>query len=238
MRTLTHSVLPTRRSWFRPRRRPARLVRAAAFVAAPVLVGIGAGMALPAPVPAEVAPPAPAPERPVSSRRRWARRLARAIAELALTLAALAGVAGVGVTVLAARAEIRPLVVRSGSMAPTVPAGSMVLVQRVDAADLRAGDVVAVGRPDGTRVMHRILTVALDSDGVTASLTLKGDANEDPDPQAVPVVEAEKLIWHVPWVGRSAAWLATAPGGFALGCLVTGLLTLVVRGRRRSGPED
>jgi signal peptidase I len=211
------------------RRRLARQVRAAALLAAPVLAGIGAGVALPAPVPAEAVP------RAAPARRRRSGRVGHLLAEVALTLAALVGLFGVAVTATAARADIRPLVVRSGSMAPTVPAGSMVLVQRVSAEALRPGDVVAVDRPDGARVMHRI--VAIYRSGPMPALTLKGDANDDPDPKPVPVIEADRLRWHVPQLGRAAAWLATAPGGFALGCLVTGLTLATLRRRRPVSPE-
>jgi len=177
--------------------------------------------------------PAPLGRPPVAGRRvgRAARRAARALGEVALTLAALAGLGAMAVTVAAVRAEVRPLVVRTGSMAPTVPAGSMVLVRRVNAAELRPGEVVAARRADGTTVLHRI--VAIDRDGPTAMLTLRGDANQDVDPQPVAVVAADRLVWQVPAAGRAAAWLATAPGGFALGCLVTALSALVLRRRPR-----
>ena len=213
-RTLTGTS--PRRSWLGPRRRLARPVRAAAVAAAPVVAGAGAGMAL----------PAPAPTAPGRSRTG---RLGQAVAEVVLTLAALAGLAGLAATALAARADLRPLVVRSGSMAPTVPTGSMVLVQRVPAADLRVGDVVAVDRPDGGRVMHRIVAITPTDHGAMASLTLKGDANDEADPQPVAVIEADRLAWHLPWAGRAASWLATAPGGFALGCLLTGLAAVILR---------
>ncbi|HVM03404.1 MAG TPA: signal peptidase I, partial [Acidimicrobiales bacterium] len=122
------------------------------------------------------------------------------------------------------------LIVRSGSMEPTIPTGSMVLVQRVPAADVAVGDVVAVQRPDGTRVTHRV--VDLDRHGGAAELILKGDANEDRDPEPVTVREADRLVSQVPAVGRAAAWLATAPGGFALGCVVTAVAMVALRHRR------
>ena len=147
-------------------------------------------------------------------------------------MAAVLGLAMAGVTVVAARTGVRPLVVRSGSMEPTIPTGSMVLVQRVAAAEIAVGDVVAVERPDHTRVTHRV--VGLERRGETAELTLKGDANEDADPAPVSVVEADRLIRQVPEVGRFAAWLATAPGGFVIGCLLTAVTMLALRRR----PDD
>jgi signal peptidase I len=114
-------------------------------------------------------------------------------------------------------------------MEPTIAAGSMVLVQRVDAGDIEVGDIVAVERTDHTRVTHRVL--ATRPQGRAVELTLKGDANEDPDPAPVTVVGAERLVWHSPVVGRAVAWLATAPGGFVMGCILTALTLQVLRRR-------
>lgn len=181
----------------------------------------GRASALPAVVPAA---------RPGS--RGTGRRAVALLGEIALTVAAVLGLAMASVTVVAARAGMRPLVVRSGSMEPTIRSGSMVLVQRVAAGEIAVGDVVAVERPDHTRVTHRV--VDLERRGETAELTLKGDANEDVDPAPVNVVEADRLIGQVPEVGRFAAWLATAPGGFVLGCLVSAVTMLALRRR----PDD
>lgn len=148
-------------------------------------------------------------------------RVRRVVGEVALTLGALVGVAVFVLTLTAARSGFRPLVVRSGSMEPTIATGSMVLVQRIAAADINVGDVVAVERPDRTRVTHRV--ISLEHHGDRADLTLKGDANEDPDPVPVTVAYAERLAWQAPMVGQTMAWLATAQGGFAMGCLATAM---------------
>lgn len=154
--------------------------------------------------------------------------------EVLLTLGALLGVAVTGVTVAAARTGMRPLVVRSGSMEPTIPTGSMVLVERVRVQDIRVGDIVAVERPDHTRVTHRV--VGIEQRGATAELTLKGDANEDPDATPVTVRRAERLVRHIPEVGRVAGELATPRGGFAIGCVITAVAMTVLRRRRAAPP--
>jgi signal peptidase len=91
------------------------------------------------------------------------------------------------------------------------------------------GDVVSVVRPDGIRVRHRVLTAQMSASYVT--LTLKGDANQDPDAEPVVVREAQELVWAVPSVGRAAAFLASAQGGFALGCLITAIAMTTMRRR-------
>jgi signal peptidase I len=155
--------------------------------------------------------------------RRWVDHL--------LTVLALVGVLVAGLTVFAARSGLQPLVVRSGSMEPTIASGAMVLVRQVPASSLAVGDVVAVERPDHTRVTHRI--VAITSHGRTAELTLKGDANEDPDPQPVTVAHAGLLVRDIPLLGRLGGFVASAKGGFVLGWPIA-MVTLVVLRRRPS----
>ncbi|MGQ0521234.1 MAG: signal peptidase I [Actinomycetota bacterium] len=173
--------------------------------------------------------PPPAADRPAPRRR--SRSL---VVEVALTLGALLGVVVTGVTVLAVQTGLRPLVVRSGSMEPTIATGSMVLVRRIDAADIRPGQVVAVERPDRTRVTHRV--VSLEHHGETVELTMKGDANEDPDAAPVTVRHADLLVHQVPELGRMAGELATPRGGFLIGCLVTAVAMKVLRRRPRPVP--
>lgn len=163
------------------------------------------------------------------------RRLRRVIAfvgQVALTLGAIGGMAVAGVTVTAARTGMQPLVVRSGSMEPTIGTGSMILVKRIDASAIKVGDILAVERPDHTRVTHRV--VGVEHRGATAELTMKGDANEDADPVPVTVDHAYQLVWQVPVVGRTLAWLATAPGGFLMGCIATAFVRRATGRRPRS----
>lgn len=154
---------------------------------------------------------------------RWADRL--------LTLAALLGLLVLAATVTASAMGLRPLVVRSGSMEPRIATGSMVLVRDVPATQLRVGDVVAVDLPGDVRVIHRVVAVEAADAGLT-SLRLKGDANDDPDPAPVLVRRAGLLVGSAPGVGRAAAWLATAQGGFTMGLLVAGGVLVAVRRRR------
>jgi signal peptidase I len=144
-----------------------------------------------------------------------------------LTLLALVGIAMTAITVLAAHTGLRPLVVKSGSMEPTIHTGAMVLVREIPAAEIRVGDVLAVERPDHTRVTHRVVSV--EHNGFIASLVLKGDANQDPDPEPVVVARAGRMVSTLPVVGRVAAFLASPRGGFVLGCLFAGVVLGVIR---------
>ncbi len=148
-------------------------------------------------------------------------------------MGAILGLEVAGVTATAAGAGYRPLVVRSGSMEPTTPTGAMVLVERIDASAIRVGDILAVERPDHTRVTHRVM--AVEPKGDVAELIMKGDANEDADPAPVAVSHAYRLAWQIPIVGSTVAWLATPPGGFVMGCIATAFL---LRGAGRRCHRD
>lgn len=149
-----------------------------------------------------------------------------------LTAGSIFGAIVLFLTLFAAQSGFRPLVVRSGSMEPAISTGSMVLVRRIPASDIKPGDIVSVERADRTRVTHRVITV--ERQGSNAVLTLKGDANEDPDPAPVTVSSAYRLVLTIGWVGRFTSWLATPAGGFALGCLVTAVGVATLRRRPRA----
>jgi len=170
-------------------------------------------------------PAAPAPAVPAAPRRTTA-------LDHALTVLALLGLVMLGLTITASTTGLRPLVVRSGSMEPTIATGGMVVVRTTDARDVRVGDVVAVDRPDGVRVTHRVLSTEPAAGG-QVSLRLKGDANPDPDPFPVVVAEVGEVVYSAPWLGRVSAELTSARGGFVLGSVVTAVLLTVVGGRRR-----
>lgn len=121
-----------------------------------------------------------------------------------------------------------PFVITGRSMEPALPVGALTIVQPVDPATLRPGDVITYVIAGRART-HRV--VAANADG---SFTTKGDANEAADP--------EPLFFH----GRAGIVRAHVPGlGYAVGswrdyasagALVTGaicLLLVLVSSRRR-----
>ena len=167
-----------------------------------------------------------------------ARRLAR---ELALwaggILGALCFVAVLGGWLF----QVTPLVFASGSMSPSYDAGALGIAREVPASELRVGDVVSVRDARGDRVTHRIVAIAARPDG-TATLTLKGDANDVADARSYDVAGADRVVAGVPYAGFVLA-AASRPAGLAVGgALAAGLLILAfaprpgAEGRRRSPP--
>lgn len=97
----------------------------------------------------------------------------------------------------------QPVTIISGSMAPTVRPGHVVVVEPFAAQELEAGDVVTYRDVDLDRlVTHRIAKI--DEDG---TITTRGDANpvDDPVPLATDrIVGIGRLV--VPAAGLPALW--------------------------------
>ncbi|WP_232680710.1 signal peptidase I [Nocardioides sp. R-C-SC26] len=144
-------------------------------------------------------------------------RLSAAVGALCLLATALCLVAGV-----------RPVVVRSGSMSPALQVGAVALLRTAPAEDVVVGDVVSVLAAPGDRITHRVVSVDPMPDG-SAALRLRGDANAVPDPRPYTVREVDRLVGHVPWVGRPVLWLRTPAGLAALGLYALTLGWVVVR---------
>lgn len=100
------------------------------------------------------------------------------------------------------------LVVRSGSMSPTIPTGSLVVYKKAQASALKVGDVIVFNEPGtaSTKVTHRIYAIHRGPSG--EYFTTKGDANGAPDPWRVPATGAGWMVWwHVPAVGYPLTWI-------------------------------
>ncbi len=158
----------------------------------------------------------------------------RRLCEGALTLGAILGVACL-ISLLATVAfGVRPLIVRSGSMAPGIPTGALALARETPAADIEVGDVISVTLPSGVRVTHRVVE-SVDTGG-RHSLTLKGDANRTSDAAPYVVTKVDKVFFDVSRVGYVVSWMSGPGGRFAGGALV-GVLLLVAFGHREPRPQ-
>ena len=107
-----------------------------------------------------------------------------------------------------------PFIIRGGSMEPSIPLGSLVLVQAIDPAATSVGDVVTVRADNGVVVTHRVTRV-VDSAGVR-QFELRGDANETVDASLVP---ARSLVGRVqlfaPLLGYLLFLMSQPSGGLA-----------------------
>lgn len=187
---------------------------------------------------AAAAPPAPIVQDPARRRRLG---IAGSIAGW-LALAALTAVV-LGLLAITLGPKLLPyqaLVVRSGSMAPTIPTGSVVFYKKVDAKDVAVGDVIVFSRPDqpSERVTHRVYSIGRSDTG--RYFTTKGDANGTPDAWRVPAVGTGWLeAVHVPVVGYVLYWLQSPLGRLLLlvvPAVLLGLITLTEIWHDRRGP--
>lgn len=128
----------------------------------------------------------------------------------------------------------RLYVVDSGSMTPTLPINSMILVKEQEVQEIKAGDIITYyGNDNKTKVTHR--AVEVQNNG--ASFTTQGDANNTADPNPL---AGEKLIgkvvFAIPLLGSVLRFLGT-PLGITL-LIVVSLLWLVIPKLLRREEKD
>jgi len=152
------------------------------------------------------------------------------LADLALTIGAVLGVGCLLVAVAGPLLGVSAQFVRSGSMEPEFGTGALVFAREASVSDLTEGDVVSIPT-ESSRITHRI--VKIHHDGDMATLTLKGDANRNPDPRTHTVSSADRVFFDVPWLGYPLGWLREPLGAIILAGLVVVLLVRILRGAWR-----
>lgn len=152
-----------------------------------------------------------APVRPAGRLRRAVSFLWEAISVALLGTALTLGVVCIVVPKVLGAV---PLTILSGSMAPSMPPGSLAVVRPVDATRAQVGDVLSYEpEPDDpTLVTHRVIAVTKDASG-TVALTFQGDANPAPDERPVRPEQVQgSVVYSVPYVGWVSNRLNAAPG--------------------------
>lgn len=140
-----------------------------------------------------------------------------------IALAGLLGVLAITLTVLPVFGW-NTVVLATGSMSPTYPAGSVLLAQDVPATQVRVGDIVTVQRMGRLPVTHRVIGID-ESIAGAASLRLQGDANEAADPQPYTVERVGLVAGGIPWGGQVLTGIRSP---WALGALTLAVAALVL----------
>lgn len=123
-----------------------------------------------------------------------------------LSLGVLLIVLALGALTIALPAAVggMPLSVLTGSMRPTLPPGTLVVVKPVPVEDIGVGDVITFQITSGAPAVatHRVIARSIDSGSGETRFTTQGDANTTPDPEQVRPVQVRGKVWYaVPYLG-------------------------------------
>ncbi len=118
-------------------------------------------------------------------------------------------------------AGIRYVYVKSGSMEPAIPTGSLCMIHaKAERGDIRTGDIIAFSLGEANLpVAHRVMEIT------EQGCRTKGDANRSADPWQVEFDDIQgKVIGTVPYAGyivsffQSVKGVALLTGGAVLYC--------------------
>lgn len=167
--------------------------------------------------------PAPAPDRVLDRAGASTSVASRATTVLLVLSVLLALVAGAG-----AAAGYRGAVILTGSMEPALSPGDLVVVRRMPAADIRAGQIVSF-RDDkhGVTITHRVTAVRPAAHGARLAVTTQGDANNAAEHwTTTPEATVGRVVATLPHVGRVTNWTGSPTGRV----LVLGIIGVLVAG--------
>ena len=121
-------------------------------------------------------------------------------------------------------------VVLSDSMTPTMQAGDVVIVDKVAPEKIQRGDIITYHRPGHTtsseRTTHRVIDIKQTEEGLY--FELKGDANEEPDPNLVPADNIiGRVVLTIPLIGHVIVFAGTRIGILTLVIVPSGTLLLL-----------
>ena len=150
----------------------------------------------------------------------------------------MVGALSVVVLALTTFGLIKPLIVISGSMEPSIMTGDLLIDTANDPADLRVGDVASItSAVTGRIVTHRVVEVRETEPG-TWEVTMKGDGNDVVDSEPYTVTDE---VWQpalrLPGVGRALAVVTRPTVAVPFGIALLALLALSLQGSgRRARP--
>ena len=114
--------------------------------------------------------------------------------------------------------------VQTGSMEPTLPVGSMIVVEKVDFDHLQEGDIITFTTGENTVVTHRLTEI----DRNTQLLTTKGDKNNVADAPVSYGHVIGRVKFFVPGIGKAVLLLDTRFGKLMLGIIAFALIGILV----------
>lgn len=121
---------------------------------------------------------------------------------LSAGLLAFLGLVGALVIVVPAVSGATPMTILTGSMIPTYPPGTLIIVKPIDVHEISIGDPITYqlrsGEPEV--VTHRVVAISSVDGGTT--FTTKGDNNAVVDALPVQPAQIRGTVWYsVPYIG-------------------------------------
>ena len=124
----------------------------------------------------------------------------------------------------------RVLIVRSGSMAPAIQTGDVVVTTMVGPSDVAVGDVVTFRDPsrEGELVTHRVVKARVE--GGSFRFQTRGDANTGSEQWSIEADGKLGRLWFtIPKAGYPLAWMGEPrirAGFLIVGALLLGFATV------------
>lgn len=140
------------------------------------------------------------------ARTAW-REIARGLSAGLLLLVLGLAIVAVGVPIATGST---PLSILTGSMSPTLPPGTLVVVKPTPVEEIEVGQVVTFQLESGqpTLVTHRVIARSTDSASGEVSFTTQGDANDVADAAPVLPVQVRGTVWYsIPYLGWANQWV-------------------------------
>lgn len=159
----------------------------------------------------------------------------RATGNALLIVAAIIGVLSALVWGATKWGYIKPLVVISGSMEPTIMTGDLIIARPHSTEDVAPGQVASIYSDVTKRIVtHRVVAINQVGEG-RWEILMKGDANaaQDGGPYAVGATTWQPVV-QIPRVGR---WVATLSSPRVAGPLAVTLLALMGMALLPSAPK-
>ena len=124
--------------------------------------------------------------------------------------------------------------VESGSMAPAIPAGSLIYVKKVEPETIISDDIITFVL-EGSTITHRVV----ENHFVEGELVTMGDANEQEDIYLVPYANVVgKVSSHIPELGKLLVVYSTGLGKFyVLLAAACGVLLFVLGGMLKKNKD-
>jgi len=119
-----------------------------------------------------------------------------------LNVLAVLGVVCIVLVILSFVFNVSIIMFKTGSMSPTIPAGSASLVREIPAKDMKIGDIVTVDRGENVLpVTHRVTEIqSIDDSTGAVTFEMKGDANAEKDPDPYTAETVRTVMFSIPGV--------------------------------------